>query len=309
MKTSFTSDKPRPQAHEYIQEYISVERAQEFLSKNKCNRDIDPSRVRAYEEQMDQDKWGYVAHSGIALDKYTEDLINGQHTLMAIVASGKGQWIDVCYNSSREEQEYMDRNKKRTLSGWISILQKSGKVDDRVSAGNLADFSKAYVCYLNNKHGNWGPASTPPFDRCIAKINEISNLISEAYERTAKYDKGIKGIKTNHEGIPRPSQLVSNTAYAMAYFLMVYEFKVLSSSEAQKYLHAFSSGTGLDKGDPILVCREYAKDNPYANEIFAPAKSRLVYDVQRILHCIAAQHSGKKWEIYKEAPLFPTRFK
>lgn len=282
--------------------------AKEYLSKNKCNRNIDHSSVKTYAEQMRQGRWGYVACSGIAFDRLTGDLVNGQHTLMAIATSGEGQWLDVCRNSSREEQEYMDRNKKRNLSGWISILQKSGKVDDRVSAGRLADFSKAYVCYLNNRDGNWGPAETPPFEKCVAKINEISDLISESYEKTDKFDRGVKGIKTNQHGIPNPSQLISNTAYAMAYFFMVYEFKVLSPGLALEYLHAFSSGVGLSERDPILVCREYAKDHPYANETFAPAKSRLVYDVQRILHCIAAQHDKKKWDSYEEPKLFPTCF-
>lgn len=68
-------------------EDITPELAAKWLENNFGHRDIKPSRVEKFARQMDEGDWQFNGKVIILSD--TGMLMNGQHRLSAVVASGK----------------------------------------------------------------------------------------------------------------------------------------------------------------------------------------------------------------------------
>jgi len=72
---------------------ITPEMAGAMLQKNTGNRQIRPSVVAQYADQMKRGQW-QVTHQPVATDS-EGNLVDGQHRLSAIVSSGAAQWMQV----------------------------------------------------------------------------------------------------------------------------------------------------------------------------------------------------------------------
>lgn len=72
---------------------ITPEMAAAMLQKNAGNRQIRPSVVAQYADQMKRGQW-QVTHQPIATDS-EGNLVDGQHRLSAIVSSGAAQWMQL----------------------------------------------------------------------------------------------------------------------------------------------------------------------------------------------------------------------
>ena len=292
-----STQKPRPEAHVYEQEFITVERAKKELKHfNNSNRNIDKDTVRRYADLMQKGLWGYVAFSGIAYDKDSGQIVQGQHTLESVIASGEGQWIDVCRNSSFEEQEYMDVGKARKLNGHFVIQQKRGQISKALDASFLGSMTKNLVCFKKKPKGNWGPLPTPPFVECEDFARENMDRLIACYEQSLRLDNKIKGLKTSSKGVTQPQKLFSQQTYALVIYFLVYEFEVISMQKARGLLENFAAGCGWEPRDPMHVLREWSIQHPYANVTIPPDKTRNYFDVNRILCAVKAQLDGEKWD-------------
>ena len=287
----------RPEPHVYEQEFISVERAKRELKHfNNSNRNIDKDVVRKYADLMRKGLWGYVAFSGIAYDLESGQVLQGQHTLEAIVASKIGQWIDVCRNSSFIEQEYMDVGKPRKLNGHFLIQQRRGQISKELDASFLSSMTKNLVCFNKKPKGNWGHSPTPPFVECEEYARKHMDKLIACYEQSRGLEDKIKGLKTSSKGITQPQRLFSQQTYALVIYFLVYEFKVISMEKARGLLENFAAGCGWNPRDPMHVLREWSIQHPYANVTIPPDKTRNYFDVNRILCAIKAQLNGEKWD-------------
>jgi hypothetical protein len=93
--------------------YVTPEMAADWLATaNTDNRHIRKSVVRKYAAMMTAGEWK-PTHQGVAFS--SRRLIDGQHRLAAVVASGKPQWMVVFVEQDDEIFGVLDRGEKRTL--------------------------------------------------------------------------------------------------------------------------------------------------------------------------------------------------
>lgn len=101
------------------QELITPERAAEYLKRNRRNRRISRHQVLMYSELMRRDLWEF---NGDAI-RLTHDgeLVDGQHRLLAIIASGRPQRYVVMRGISFEAFATVDTGKRRNTADVLSI--------------------------------------------------------------------------------------------------------------------------------------------------------------------------------------------
>lgn len=94
--------------------------AEEFLEKNNVNRQLRLRFVRQYASDMANDRWEFKPVA-ICFDK-EGNLGNGQHTLSAIVMSGKPQMLLIAIDCTKEQIAAMDVGIKRTMTDLSNFL-------------------------------------------------------------------------------------------------------------------------------------------------------------------------------------------
>jgi hypothetical protein len=72
----------------YVSEHITPELAQKYLDRNKLNRVIRPYHVKQLADDMRRDNFPENGENGVTFD-WNNNIAGGQHTLEAIVESGK----------------------------------------------------------------------------------------------------------------------------------------------------------------------------------------------------------------------------
>ena len=93
-------------------EYITPEIARALLDNEyDRNRKDYGTHVAMLAKDMEQDRFE-VTHQPIAID-VNGKLIDGKHRLLAIIASGKPQWLNVSRNVPTEAIIYCDQHRKR----------------------------------------------------------------------------------------------------------------------------------------------------------------------------------------------------
>jgi len=99
---------------------ITPEMAEQLLARNPRNRRIVPSRVSAYASQMKSGSWK-LTHQGIAFDQHG-NLVDGQHRLHAVIASGVAIRFWVFEGVPRESMIAIDVGKSRTADDAFYLL-------------------------------------------------------------------------------------------------------------------------------------------------------------------------------------------
>lgn len=103
-------------------EAITPELAKQYLMKNSRNRPIKPSTVREYARDMLNGKF-LTTHQGIAFDE-NGVLSDGQHRLLALVASGKTLNFLVSRGLPPETTAVIDRGTTRSVRDVFLINRK-----------------------------------------------------------------------------------------------------------------------------------------------------------------------------------------
>lgn len=108
---------------------VTPEMAQDVLQhRNAAGRSISPERVRKWEGEMRNQRWG-LSHQGVAFDgpDWSSSLIDGQHRMQAIVNIGEPQVMYVTFNAPKESFEWLDQQLPRTGAQTAAIeLQRAG---------------------------------------------------------------------------------------------------------------------------------------------------------------------------------------
>lgn len=100
-------------------EFITPEIAAEYLAANTRNRKLRERRLTGMVGDMIEGRWK-LSTNAITFDR-DGVLLNGQHTLTAIVQSGMAQRLIVCRNWPTEAQDVMDSGAARTFSDALRI--------------------------------------------------------------------------------------------------------------------------------------------------------------------------------------------
>lgn len=103
-----------------VWEFIDKATAEKHLAHNlPNNRRFMPSVSAKYERDMMDGTW-LATHEGVAFDE-DEYLVDGQHRLSSIVASGKPQWMLVTRGLSKKAAEVINRGKMRNLAHALQV--------------------------------------------------------------------------------------------------------------------------------------------------------------------------------------------
>lgn len=123
----------------YVKVFITPEIAEGYLAKNYRNRTIIPSKLKYLENQLIVNGKFDLTHQGIAIAEDGE-LLDGQHRLKAILDTGIGTYMMVCFNAERSP--YIDiGTKRREKDSWVmaGIVEKGSK-GDRTLVSSLVNF-------------------------------------------------------------------------------------------------------------------------------------------------------------------------
>lgn len=122
-------------------EFVTPERAGEYLLNNRKNRRLMGTLAARYGEEMAAGNW-FATHQGIAFGA-DGVLYDGQHRLTAIVASGVGQWLLVTEGLDAGAIEALDRGRVRTLSHALTIMGHKHSSSQVVAAARVMWYGPA----------------------------------------------------------------------------------------------------------------------------------------------------------------------
>lgn len=105
---------------------VTPDMAETWLKRNYNNRPVSQDTVRAYAREMKRGRWMPV-HQGIAFD-VNDNLVDGQHRLLAIVMSGSKVRLMVTFGLPSKIEgtrmvgmDVVDRGKTRTVADQLKI--------------------------------------------------------------------------------------------------------------------------------------------------------------------------------------------
>lgn len=98
---------------------VTPEYAEQLLLRNTNNRRVRPTRVKEFIDIIKKNEW-QVTHQGIALDS-AGVLVDGQHRLQAVVASGKPVDMFVTEGLAETARLAVDTHSKRSFADIFNV--------------------------------------------------------------------------------------------------------------------------------------------------------------------------------------------
>lgn len=206
---------------------IGPELAEEWLGKNVRNRDERPTGSEAYSRDVSAGDW-MVTGDTIKFDWFG-DLLDGQHRLLAVVASGKAIETLVVWGIDPKAQPVMDSGMSRSFRDKLRMegVNRSQALSPLVRRVRL-----------------WKLGERVDFSRSRVTISELQRTYDQHPEliHCAEYVHALPG---------RPK--VSGSLTAFLYWVFLHA----NPEEAKVFIAKFISGAGLEDGDPILALRDW----------------------------------------------------
>lgn len=203
-------------------ETITPERATQILAtQNTGNRTISRRHVAVLAEEIKAGRWKL---NGDTICFNGSRLIDGQHRLSAIAASGIPVESLVVYGLSDDVFETKDIGKRRSSADTLSHM--GLKNATRTSAA-LVMLDRYYTGRINDR------------------LTYTNSMIVELLERYPDVHKSIH-LGDNIKGLIPPSVLDA----------CHYIFSALNADEADRFSAAIMYGAGISEGHPYHVLRE-----------------------------------------------------
>lgn len=162
-----------------ITESITPEIAKKYLIKNKGNRSKRQSVIDFYAQQMKSGEW-MLSPQGISFDE-DGDLLDGQHRLEAVVASGCTVDFRVTTGCAHDLSPYLDRGVVR--------------MDHDVLAISGVRITREDISSIN-------------IIRDMIERQNLKGTVKEKIEIYSKFSSGFKAIPVRHAGTGRIPALV-----------------------------------------------------------------------------------------------------
>lgn len=174
--------------------------AERLLELNTNNRTIKHPIVMEYTDKMVSGEW--VMNGEPIIFSLDGVLINGQHRLLAIIASDTSQHLMIIKGVNRDTFKTMDCGKNRG-AGEVVFIEHRGTGMTAPEAGHLASLVKLE---LHLRHGH---TATSLWDSERAKTNEILNFINSDKEKLLKTVIAIRSIRlTGTEVVPKTTAML-----------------------------------------------------------------------------------------------------
>jgi len=202
---------------------VTPDIAREWLKKNHHNRPIVKASVERYARDMTAGEWK-VTHQGIAFAP-DGSLLDGQHRLMAIVASGVSVVTNVSQGVSEDVFIAMDGGRSRKMADRLVIFKDPEA--NRLAVGFIA----AYTAATRKFNGR------PTADEIDDLFLEMSEGITTAVQ--------IFKLHGKRKGLCR-------AAYGAALATYIQKYPI----QGKAFIERYFSGINLSLGDPALTLRE-----------------------------------------------------
>lgn len=201
---------------------IDSAKAEELLKTNTTNRTVRQMAVKAYKRDMEQGEWiePSVIHKNIE-----GKIVNGQHSLMAVIESGRPQFFLVLSGLPMEAQDVIDTGRTRAFGDQLAIKGEA-------NAKTLAAAVRIIWCYEN-------------FGALFAYNTSPTHM---ELSRTLKTRPEIRDYLVNSPCRGLPASLMSGFFYLSSQ---------ASIEDGRFFLERLRTGDGMEnEGDPILALRE-----------------------------------------------------
>lgn len=130
-------------------EEVTPDLAKEYLTLNKENRPLSQTKVDEWAKEMKQGKWRQT-HQGIAFD-WDGNLLDGQHRLAAIVASGRTVKLMITANLDPETYRVIDDGMARDSKDLLVVAYKKKFGETPARANYVTSVSVAMLRGLTGK--------------------------------------------------------------------------------------------------------------------------------------------------------------
>lgn len=205
-------------------ETITPEQATAYLARNENNRRLRPRLIEILKRDILADNY-HFSHQGIAFD--TENtLIDGQHRLSAIIASGKPVPMLVFRGLQRSSQEIIDLGQARSIAETLQIV-------DGVKNANLTCAYVNAIC--------WQYATGKGFKVSLTQSRQILDLWPEIHT--------LVEIKNSYWSAPK--------AFRLTPVLSMVIPALKAWPKAAEFCEQYVSGLGLSAGSPANALRNH----------------------------------------------------
>lgn len=212
----------------YTLEMVDPETAQTWLGYNTHNRNVNQRTVAAYARDMAAGNW-VVRGDAVEFTENPCTLVNGQHRLHAVVASGATVPLLVGRGVSMAAQNVADSGRKRSFADQLSL---KGETQPTL----LASIVRRGLMWDRGIVGNAGGAYTPTLSEMADWLagNEDAHVAAE-YAEACRRNIGLQG------SIGGLAFLVTNR---------------IDPAQAHEFMSRLADGASLPHGHPILALRK-----------------------------------------------------
>lgn len=268
----------------YKQEKITPNKAAIILKKNPKNRDIDGDHVTFLAKQMTAGEWEDNGQTIVI--SLTDNLVDGQHRLMAIVESGVTQMLLVVRGVEDKVIHSIDTGKSRSLNDVF-------KLEDHKYTNRKAAFTKALSQWKHKTlHQQTG------FNHIKSSNDEYYNLFTK-YQKKASEAVAIVNQK-------RALNFINSTDLSLVTFLLERTHK---KPAVDRFLTFIIDGGDYPKSPSHFIVnfiqsRKRGIDLRYRKE-----------DFYIVMHCFEEWLQGNEMEkinlpeLMKNAPSFYPNYK
>jgi hypothetical protein len=165
---------------------VTPELAARLLERNPHNRNLNAVRVKQYAQKMREGRW-VLTHQGVALNG-NGNLVDGQHRLAAIVASGCA--VEMLVTSGVHERDVIDTGRSRTLADVLSIY---GHTNARMLSASLryvmayeAEVPRPWQQYIRDLDA----------ERLRVKADQIGEQVNRFGQLAQRISRRINGNKS-----------------------------------------------------------------------------------------------------------------
>lgn len=204
-----------------VLEKIGPERAKELLGKNDMNRTVRRRHVAYLADEMAAGRWKTTTHAlGVMADG---TLLDGQHRLLAVVASGAEIETWVAYGVEPDVQEVLDNNAPRSVADQLSLI-------DGLSA------AKAKTCVARNL-----VSIMVGFQTVKLSVAVTRQVVDEFATELDVVLAAVRGFRPAHRG-----WVVAGLTFALA-----------GAPELEAFVHQVGGGQMLRSSDPAKAVRDW----------------------------------------------------
>lgn len=210
---------------------LSPDDARDLLAKNVNNRKLRPTVVSRYAADMAAGRWDLTGDS-IKLS-WEDEIIDGQHRLHAIVASGATIKTAVAFGVDPKAKEAVDTGLKRGLG---DVLAWKGKA-------NAAKLSSAIAVAWQIEHG-----------LVVAQTRPTHHEAVDWFEA----NPGIEWALGQAEKVRRSLRLPDSAVAAVVY----HAARLGSPDKAEAFASQIATGLNMTERSPVYALRRWVMGQP-----------------------------------------------